>query len=331
MMTEEEYYIHYPNKLLRIETGEQCRQLSIFEDPENGKLKENIIQAANKSIENVLHLNKNGNNSFSIEFPDSILNRLDSAIKQKVAKELSGNEIRVLTAIVGLAQKARSIRELHYWDKTNEAYFELKLPLLYEYSGLTKNARGQFNNRQKDLVKDALKNLHCKQFFIPTIRDDKNSNEVYNGIEIMQLIRIYKYEEGQVKPDENGLLRLTVNAVFFDFAQNRQNTYFNLPSDINKRLRGLSPGRPNVGIELFIKCLYQAIHCTREEKIEYSYNRLVEIMKLEKHKKNRNYSRVQATIDKAFDLSIRLGIISTVEEMTNKLGNRKYILFINNE
>ncbi|WP_020531867.1 hypothetical protein [Flexithrix dorotheae] len=78
----------------------------------------------------------------------------------------------------------------------------------------------------------------------------------------MQLIRIYKYEEGQVKPDENGLLRLTVNAVFFDFAQNRKNTYFNLPSDINKRLRGLSPGRPNVGIELFIKCLFQAIHST---------------------------------------------------------------------
>ncbi|MBT31303.1 MAG: hypothetical protein CMO01_16740, partial [Thalassobius sp.] len=115
---------------------------------------------------------------------------------------------------------------------------------------------------------------------------------------------------------------------FFDYkAEKTHNTYFLLPADINQKLRKAQKGRPNVSIELFIKHLYQAQHCSKNAKIEYYHNTLTQVMNLDRYKKNSHYSRIKKTIDNAFRVSIEIGLVSNIEETEGKYGNKKYIIY----
>lgn len=318
--------IRYPNNLLRIETAQQSKQLSLFDN--DGKLNPKIASEINQSIERILNLNKNDDH-YSIDLPYEIEKIIPVDVRNKISKELTGNEVRVLTAVLALSQEAESKGDLYIWEKTNQAYFEFSLSQLYELSGLKKEKTGNYSRNQREMIRTALTNLHRKEFLIPKQYFDNKKKSEYRGVKIEPLMQIHEIGEWTKTQNrkKTQVFKITVSGIFFDYKERNQ-TYFNLPTDLNKRLRSINKGRPIVGIELFIKCLYQAVHCAKKTYIEYSHNRLIEIMKLEKHKRNKNYDRILKTIHKGFETAIKLGIIDSWQEAKTKYGASKYVLVI---
>ncbi len=316
---ETESYINYPNKLLKIETRQQFKQLNIFK---NGRkeLQENLVSEVNKSISRVLKLNEEHDDKFSIELPMELEEKISDKIRKKITKELSGNEVRVLTAILGLAQLAKSRTELAYIEQLDRAYFEFSIQSLFKFMGLSRNV----GKKHRDLVRKALQNLHHKEFLIPVTRYDANRRDTGRGFMVKKLVEIHEFLD--FEKEGSKVLKVTVDSCFFDFQYNKNNTYFNIPADLNKRLRSVSVGRPNVGIELFIKCLYQAIHCSKSNVVEYSYPTLINIMRLDKHKKNGNQGRIKPTIEKALNIAQKLNLISNIKEGRTQFGELKYVL-----
>ena len=319
--------IRYPNNLLRIETGQQSKQLSLFDN--EGKLNPTVANEINKSIERILNLNKNDDN-YSIELPYEIEKIIPVNVRNKITKELTGNEVRVLTAVLALSQEAESRGDLYFFEKTNQAYFEFNLSQLYELSGLKKEKTGNYSRNQREMIRMALTNLHRKEFLIPKQYFDSSKKSEYRGVKIEPLMQIHEIGEWTKVQNrkKTQVFKITVSGIFFDYKQ-RSQTYFNLPANLNRQLRTINKGRPIIGIELFIKCLYQAIHCARKtDQLEYSHNRLIEIMKLDKHKRNKNYDRINKTIHKAFETAIKLGIIDSWKEEKTKWSAVKYVLKI---
>lgn len=308
--------INYPNRLLKIETRQQLKQLSIFDN--NNKLKPELASQINNSISRILKLNENGTDEYSIELPQEIENKIDNQIRDKVAKQLTGNEVRLLTAVLILAQLAQSRNELAYVENINRATFTIELGMLYKFMGIRSSGQSQRNQ-----VKTSFQKLHHREFIVPITKYNP-SKGMGHGFEIRRLLEIHSFLSF-----ENGskTIKVSIDSSFLNLPSNSKNsTYFALPIDINKKLRSISTGRPNVGVELFIKCLYQAKHCTKENKVEYSYNRLVEIMRLDKYKKSNNYKRIKPTIGKGMDMAKKLGLVKKVTEELTKFGEVKFVI-----
>ena len=122
-------------------------------------------------------------------------------------------------------------------------------------------------------------------------------------------------------------LKITVDSCFFDFSNTKKQTYFSIPYDLNKSMRQVTKGRPNVSIEFLIKYLYQSKHCSNTNKVEYSYTKLVDIMNLERYVKNKNYPRIKKAINKGFETAKKIGLIEDVKESKNMLDELKYIIY----
>lgn len=318
--------LRYPDNLLKIEIGQQFHQLDLFE--EDGSFKKEYSLTINNSIEKVLNLNGNDGNNYTIEFPSEIESKLSVELKNKVCRELSGNEIRMLTSILALAQAANNSKELFYIEKTNQAYFEFSFSQLYEACGLLKEKSGKYGKRSKDYVISSLLSLHRKDFLVPYKYID--STKKVRGFAISPLIMIHGIEEWENLSDrkKSNRLKITVSGVFFNIYEKRH-SYFNLPINLNRKLRTINPGRPNAGIELFIKCLYQALHCAKTDKVEYSHNRIMDIMKLDRHKKNNHSQRIKPTIKKGFATALKLDIIKEYKEAKTEFGGLKYVITLN--
>ncbi len=178
-------------------------------------------------------------------------------------------------------------------------------------------------------MRDALSSLDRKSFCIP-VRDKQDR---ITSIKVDRLVQIHDFEiwnQSEVI-EKNQYFKLTIHAVFFEHFKTSKRTYFHLPADINRRLRSLTKGRPNAGVELFIKHLYQALHCSEENKVSYSYNKLCEIMNLFRHLKNKHHSRIKTTITKALDTAIRIGLVESVEESKTQYGMPKYVIYFKSE
>ena len=320
----QEKYIHYPDKLLKIETRQQVRQLSLYN--EAGSLDSKNALKISKSIERVLNLNENGG-KYSIEFPPEIEQKVPEKYRATITKELSANEVRVLTAIVKMAQEARFFGKLKHYEDIERAYFVFSLSELYENSG-AKKIGGKFNPKQRELIREAILNLHRKEFVIPREYLSKDKKTRVKEISISPLLQLHKVQQMETLSGvkKGTYFKITIDSVFFDFTKENKNTYFNLPANLNMRLREINTGRPNTGVELFIKCLYQASHCAKANTIEYGYQRLSEIMRLERYKENNNHSRIKKTIEKAFNTAIKLSIIHEWKEGVGAYGEKKFIL-----
>ncbi|UZR97812.1 hypothetical protein [Chondrinema litorale] len=307
--------VNYPSRLLKIETRQQIKQLSVFDD--SNQLKPDIASEINSSIHRILKLNENGKDEYSIEFPQEIEERLDTQIRDKIAKQLTGNEVRLLTAVLILAQLSQSRNELTYMENINRASFTIELSTLYKFMGIRSSGQAQ-----RTQVKASFQKLHHREFLIPITKYNPTKG-MGHGFEIRRLLEIHSFLSF-----ENGskTIKVSVDSSFLNLPSNKPSTYFSLPIDINKKLRAISTGRPNVGVELFIKCLYQARHCTSENKVEYSYNRLVEIMRLDKYKRSNNYKRIKPTINKGMDMAKKLGLVSKVTEELTKFGEIKFVI-----
>ncbi|WP_020533312.1 hypothetical protein [Flexithrix dorotheae] len=291
--------INYSSKLLKIELQQVNKQLNIFS--------KDIIEKANMAIDKALNLQKNGENYY-IYFPTEIEKKIPRQLLRQISKEITANEVRVLTAIVILAQFAKAKGEYKYLREIDKAYFEIVLSDVYKVMGLEKLDKG----KKRMLVKDALFALNQKKYFVG------NSG---NDIKITQLVEVHKINKNN--PDK---LKIIVEGSFFDFNPSMKNSYFNIPVDLNKLLRSVSRGRPNAGIELFIKCLYQAKHCSTTGSVEYSYDKLFDIMKLEKLVKNRHKDRIPRTIQNAFETAKKIGLVEEVKEEKSRFGGVKYVI-----
>jgi hypothetical protein len=312
--------LRYPSDLLKIETGQQFKQLSLFD--EHGTLKPQF-NSLNSTVSQMVQLNDhNSEKSFLIQFPNEIEEKISDKIKRHISKEITANELRVLTAVLGLAQRAFHMDNLHFIEKINRAFFEFKTWELYEYAGLAKNKSGAYDKYQKELVRDALSTLDKKRFCIPVYAKD---NKI-KSIKVDRLVQIHEFELWNQSEiiEKNQTFKLTIHNVFFELSGRR--TYFHLPANLNRKLRSITKGRPNAGVELFIKHLYQALHCSKTNSVEYSYTKLCEIMNLFRHQKNKHHSRIKKTIDKAFDTAQKIGLIDEVVEGTGKYGGIKYTL-----
>lgn len=310
--------INYPTRLLKVESRKQFDdfQLKLFEaDTEH-------INEINRSIDRVLSLHKKGEDKYTIELPDYFKDKIkNEELKTKVTSELTGYELRALTAVVGMAQLAKTSNFLYYQEDEHHAKFEFELGMLYKLMGINSST---YNKKSRQQVKDALASLHYKEFMVPVVGEKNSRKKVgFKIVRLVQFIEAYKF----IDQKEETTFLVQVDACFFDYkAEKKQNTYFLLPADINQKLRKAQKGRPNASIELFIKHLYQARHCSKNTKIEYYHNTLTQVMNLDRYKKNSHYSRIKKTIQNAFRVSIEIGLVSKIEMAQGKYGNMKYVI-----
>ncbi|MBX2843577.1 MAG: hypothetical protein KTR26_17525 [Flammeovirgaceae bacterium] len=303
--------MNYPSRLLKIESGQQFSsdQVSLFESDTN--YKKTLAEKVDKAITQIIDLNENSDGmTYSIELPKGISHNIGDEIKSKVVKELTAYEVRIFTSIVALAQLAKARSELFYLEKINRAYFEVTLTQIFKLMGIAAG-RGK---KDGDLVKKSLLSLQSKKF-------------IYHEDEqfiVSPLVQIHGY--GTEKNIWDTSLKITVDSCFFDFAKSKKHTYFLLPFDINKRLREVNKGRPNVSVELLVKYLYQSKHCSNVSTVEYSHSRLVDIMNLSRYIKNKNYPRIKAAIKKGFETAKAIDLIEKVEESKNMFDELKYVI-----
>ncbi|UZR98312.1 hypothetical protein [Chondrinema litorale] len=315
--------MHYPNKLLDIETGRQFKQLTIFEDP-------NLHQILNTAIDKILTLRKSENDKYAIEFPKELADRIPKKVRENTSRELTGSEVRTLTAIVSLAQKKQN--ELKLYNEIDRAYLSFTLSEFFNECGIKKNKSGKFNPKDKKNFIDSLLGLHYREFLIPVPKMDKNGKERIS-IDIRRLVEIHNIDLGNLEDnfrEKDHLYKITIDSSFFNF-ERKQNTYFELPSDLNKRLRKVTVGRQNIGVELFIKCLHQSYQLSKntgKSVVEYTYEKLEEIMRLYRYKAIGQHGRITPTIIKAFTTAQKLGLIESWEESRSKWGGKKYILYL---
>lgn len=288
--------VNYPNKLLKIEVRDQLKQLSI-EDSER------LNNKINDAIDKIL---RDETGSF-MEFPETIENKIDPSIRNQVVSHLTGIEVRVLTAILVLCQIAESDNDIVHNKKNNSVTFSFDRLRFNALMGLDSKTA---SSKHRKIIFDALIELDKKKFIVPCRNGD---------IRFPRLVNIDKTNVNNKK------ITVTVDESFI-VLQDKESTYFELPSNINKKLREISTGRPNVGVELFIKCLYQAKHCSKDNTVEYSYGRLIEIMRLENHLKKRNHSRIRKTIDKAFLTAKKFNLIASFKEGRTRFSEVKYII-----
>ncbi|MBX2840441.1 MAG: hypothetical protein KTR26_01620 [Flammeovirgaceae bacterium] len=314
--------INYPTRLLKVESRKQFDdfQLKLFEsDTEH-------IKEINRSIDRVLSLHKKGEDKYSIELPDYFKDKLkNEELKTKVTSELTGYELRALTAVVGMAQMAKSSNFLYYQEDDHHAKFEFELGMLYKLMGINSST---YNKKSREQVKDALASLHYKEFMVPVTGEKDNRKKVgFKIVRLVQFIEAYKFLDQK----EETTFLVQVDSCFFDYkSEKKQNTYFLLPGDINQKLRKAQKGRPNVSIELFVKHLYQAQHCSKNSKIEYYYNTLIQVMNLDRYKKNSHYSRIKKTIENAFRVAVEIGLVTKIDIVPGKYGNKKYVIQFSN-
>lgn len=308
-MTEQNFI--YPASLLKIESGQQFKKgnISLLNDQANyDQLLKNTI---NRKIEEVIALNKGIDGRYSIEFPEEIKRNISDKIKQKVVKELTGYEVRLFTAIVKISEIARMQGELHIIEKINRNAFDTNLSQIYNAMGIGKGR----NKIDAERVLESLISLHRKEFIY-------KSEE---RIEFGHLVQLHNIDLNKKDAWKNNFV-LSI-ASCFNYKKSKEKTYFNIPHDLNSRLRKLSSGRPNASIEILIKYMYQSKHCTKNNRVEYTHSRLCSIMNLSKYKANNNYSRIKKTLDKGFKTCIELGIVSRVEKTKSILGESKYIFY----
>ncbi|MBX2842899.1 MAG: hypothetical protein KTR26_14105 [Flammeovirgaceae bacterium] len=292
----------YSNRLLNIETGQQLtknKHLNFLN--KDGEMNPMILSKVNNTIDDILHVEQTGQEKFYIYLPNEIEEKLPKQLLKQISKDITSSEVRVITAIVALAQFAKAKNELVYFDQINRAYFELDLSELYQMMGV-----GNSKGKLRTLVKEALFGLNQKKYVLI-----KNSS-----ISISHLVQVH-----EVDGKNPNKLKITVEGCFFNF---EKESYFHLPADINKKIRKFSTGRPNAQVELFIKCLYQAKHCTKNNTVEYSYDTVFKLMKLQKLVDNKNHKHIQPTIEKAFDLAKKLDLVKSIKEGKDRMGKVKY-------
>ncbi|UZR99177.1 hypothetical protein [Chondrinema litorale] len=316
-MKKPETRIKYPTRLLKIESGQQFgkAQLQIFDTDHD--FKDRLTNEINYSIDRILKLHRGGDNNYTITLPEFFKEKLGDDVKQRITKELSGYELRVLTAVVALAQISKSLSTLSYIEEIDRVVFEFQLGSLYRMLGIDSS----YSKRHRDLVKDALMSLHYKEFLVPFNTKNRTGFKIKRLIELLEYS---KFKDSQADGDYK--FRLMVDACFISYQVEKAQTYFYIPSDVNLTLKKINPGRPNPSIELFIKCLYQAKHCSTTGRVEYSFSKLSDIMNLNRYKRNNNYSRIKKTIDKAFETALKLDLVESVEEDRARSGEVKYMI-----
>ncbi|MBX2843233.1 MAG: hypothetical protein KTR26_15795 [Flammeovirgaceae bacterium] len=332
--------LKYPSRLLRIETSRQLdsKQIELFAAHDNFFL-ERLSNEVDKALNKILELRDQGNDQYCIEIPrrfkDLYLNHkikkgIQSSVLNKIEQissvELTGLQVRVLTAIVALAQIAKSRNTLFYSKVDQKATFEFTITSLYRLMGLSKRA----SKKERDSVKSAIAALHYKEFVVPILKHKRERGKVvdtYRGIEIRRLVEIKGV--GVWEKSEREEVKVIVDAAFFDFEETdkkKEVAFFQVPGDLNKKLK-VNQGRPNKSVELFIKFLYQSIHCLDGKTIiEFNYSTLKDVMDLTRYNRQGQPGRIPKVLEKAFDTAIKLNLIKKVKKARNSIGGEKYIL-----
>jgi len=316
-MKKSETRIKYPARLLTIESGQQFgkSQLQLFDA--NEEFKNHLTTEINQSIDRILKLQQGGDNNYTITLPEYFKGKLAEDVKKRITKELSGYELRVLTAVVALAQFSKTMSTMAYIEEIDRVVFEFELGKLYRMLGIDSS----YSKRHRDLVKDALMSLHYKEFLVPFTTKKRT------GFKIKRLIELLEYSKFKnSSSDGDYKFKLMVDACFVSYQVEKAQTYFYLPLHVNAKLKKINPGRPNPSIELFVKCLYQAKHCSTNGRVEYSFSKISDIMNLNRYKKNNNYSRIRKTIEKAFETAFKLDLVDNVKEDRAKNGEVKYVI-----
>lgn len=306
MANTEKINMQYSTELLNIETNQQfTKDIPLF--THNGTINPMVSQEVNKAIERVLK-EKN-----LIHFPNEIFDRLHSDVKERVAKKLTVSEIRTLSAIVILAQIAKAKGELSPLPKINQVYFEFSLNALYKAMGLM-DTKGK---KDRETVKNALLTLHRKEFIFC-----EGKKITFNP-----LVQLHEVD---FKSKSN--IKITISKIFCPFEGEQNSQYFDLPVDINHRLRQINKGRPNTAIEFLIKKLYQSKHCSKSSQVSYNRDTLIDIMDLYRYEKQRRNGRINEILNKSFETAWDIGLLDKkVEEATNRLGELKYIFHFKKE
>ena len=297
--------INYPVRLLNIELAQQASK-----NPQLELFSEEVLAKVNRTIDEVLKLQRTQDpNHYYVYFPLELEKKLSKNVRSQITKEITANEVRVFTAVVILAQLAKAENRLNYIEGLNRAYFQLDILDLYKIMGLE-----QRGGKQRQVVKDSLWSLNRKRYAL--VRDAEKKHT----ISISHLVEVH-----EVYTNNPNVLKVTVEGLFFDFGQ-KMSQYFYVPSDINARLRKVTTGRPNAQVELFIKCLYQAKHCSDDNKVEYSYKTIFDLMHMHKLVENGHRNRIKDTMKKAFETAKKIDLVKEVKEGKDRFGGVKYII-----
>ena len=313
--------LNYPSSLLKIESRQQLKRSKTPLIDENSQLSKQLMERVNEKIYNVIKENKTekGKIIYTVDLPDELMNRIENSdirkedlkeVKQ-ITPELSALQVRILTAIVGLAEVARLRKDFQVLPKIKRGYFETTMKQILEALGLNTN----WGSRDLKSVSENLERLYKKNFVY------YDNGEYFVG----PLVRIEGIRPKNTSRLED-VLKLTI-APCFNYKSSGDKSYFHVPYDLNKRLRSVTKGRPNASVELLVKYLYQSKHCTNSNYVEYNYGTLYSIMNLNKYVKNKNYPRIKKTLNKAFQTCKDIGLVNKIEEGKNSLNEPKYIFY----
>lgn len=318
------FLVPYSSTLFKSESG-QIPNESLM------KMKQ-VTDELKANIENIIKLTKTESEATAV-MPSTLVKRLNEELKAKLTNELTVYEIQAITALVVLIHKASLNNELSYFAQTEEAYVEFTLNEFYEAIGLVKDAQGKFSNKtQKEYALKALLNLHYKHFFVPF--ETKKSIRIRTS----NIVRIHEIEilKKQIEREKGTTIKVTVSSLFFEFdSPNKDHKrfyndhYFEVPSNLNTRIRELSSSRLPAGSVMLVKAIYHNRHFALRngnKTIEFSQDKLVDIMSLHKHIERRQMRRAESAIDKGMELARKLHLINNVEKGLTKTGRPKYIL-----
>jgi hypothetical protein len=328
---EQKLLVPYSSTLFRSESGQIPTDKALRLKQVTNELK----HAINKIVDST---DSDTEDPHGIVFPSAVINRLNDEIKTRLSKEFSTYEVKGITALVVMIHKARLNKQLEYISQTKEAFLEFSLEEYYESIGLKRNKSGKFNKNEKDAALNALMRLHYKHFIVPY--------ETQKAIRIrsVNIVRVHEIEVLKKKADrEKGTtIKATVSSLFFDFEMEENTSteklsnkhYFNVPADLNARIRKHSTGRLSAGVVILIKYIYHNRHfalSANRTEIEFTLDTLINVMNLHSHVKNRHFNRIHKAIEKGLDIAQSMEIVKGYEREETVQGTEKYILQIDPE
>lgn len=296
--------IRYLNQLLKVELGQRT-------DKSINLSKEEHINKVSKVIGEVIE-KQQVDQRFVLHLPNDVEKRVfDKSLLQKITREITANEIMLILAVVSLAQKAYKIGKLDVWEIGKKALLKTSLSEIYQEMGLDENS----GKKDRDLIKNTLTNISFKQYLLTY------KGEYYND-------HLIKNRKGTSE------IELEISTLIFDFDTSKP-TYFKVPANFNSLVkegykqigRGIKHNPQSI---LFVKQLYQSKYITQKngiDTVEYSYDKLEEILKLDNLIKNKHQSRIQPLINRTFQLAKNMNLIVDVEEFKENGKILKYTFY----
>ena len=246
-------------------------------------------------------------------------NRETRKIKAVPDGKLSVNAVKALHALLAIMEDRES-KEVEIKEDT----LKVKAAKYYGYFGVGKRKKGfQSNhkvNAEKGLMELAL-TFFCLNYVYSSGERQLNVNDKYSPL-------IRPIEDKKIKREtffERGRLTLKFDRIML-FSLKRD--YFYVPKDINKQVQEHTNGkRISASAYLFNTYIHLLKGAAKNKKVSISYDKLIQVMQLEKEREIWHYTRISRYLLAAFEIAADRGVITKIQADKGSKGQDIYIFY----